>query len=222
MNAFGDNTLGDIHRMGKRVLIPAFSVTAGRPRIFKTDHSEALSRDNRHLVREIALASSAAPVYLPLGEIRDPATGIEESYCDGGVFANHPALLGFAEAVYHCSADPAKIRILSISTPRASLAERESARNFMQRFLLRRGLIPWASKLSSIFIDSTSMIVHETLRRIVALHPGAIYERIELQKPGGVEMDIATGAATRTLRQIGSEAASLGTTRERLRPILEH
>ena len=55
---FQNRTLGDLYAANKRVLITAFSLTTGRPRIFKTDHSPELSRDNKHLICDIALASS--------------------------------------------------------------------------------------------------------------------------------------------------------------------
>ena len=209
-DAFGDLTLGDLRKRNKSVLITAFSVTNGRPRVFKTDHSHDLTRDDGYLVREVALASAAAPVYLPVIKLRSPVTGVEEHYCDGGVFANHPALLGYAEAVSHLEIAPGDISVLSLSTPRADLAERASARSTLRQFLLSRGLISWGSKLAGVMIDSTSMIAHETLRRIMAWPPtgnGARYVRIELPKPRGVDMDIATPRATETLLQIGSEQA---------------
>jgi len=217
-DAFGDMTLGDLRAKNKSVLVAAFCVTTGKPRVFKTNHSSDLTRDDGYLVRDIALASAAAPVYLPVVKLQSPTTKCEEWYCDGGVFANHPALLGYAEAVSHLEVDPREIYVLSLSTPRADLAERASTRNIVQQFLLSRGLISWGTKLAGVMIASTSMIAHETLRRILAWQPeaGARYVRIELQKPSGVDMDIATPKATETLRQIGFDQAFRTEVRNRL------
>lgn len=208
-DAFGDTTLGDLKSKGKLILVTAFSVTTGKPRVFKTDHSADLTRDDGYLVRDIALASAAAPIYLPVVRLRAPANGSEEWYCDGGVFANHPALLGYAEAVSHLAVSPEDVRVLSLSTPRADLAERSSARSLLQQYLLSRGVISWGTKLAGVMIDSTSMIAHETLRRLVSWRPESQghYVRITLDKPRGVDMDVATSKATDTLMQVGSEKA---------------
>lgn len=207
--AFGDMTLGDIRSKGKSVLITAFSVSTGKPRVFKTDHSSDLTRDDGYLVRDVALASAAAPVYLPLVPLQAPVNGSEELYCDGGVFANHPALLGYAEAISHLAIESEDVNILSLSTPRADLSERASARSVVQQYLLSRGLVSWGTKLAGVMIDSTSMIAHETLRRLVSWRPEAHsrYVRIMLDKPRGVDMDVATRKATDTLMQVGSEKA---------------
>jgi patatin-like phospholipase/acyl hydrolase len=221
--AFGDMALGDIKAKGKSVLITAFSVSTGKPRVFKTDHSSDLTRDDSYLVRDVALASAAAPVYLPLVPLRAPANGSEELYCDGGVFANHPALLGYAEAISHLSLEPDDVQILSLSTPRADLSERASARSVFQQYLLSRGLISWGTKLAGVMIDSTSMIAHETLRRLVSWRPESHsrYVRIMLDKPRGVDMDVATRSATDTLIQVGSEKAYSTEIRNQVAPFFQ-
>lgn len=220
---FAEITLGDLRRKGKLVLIPAFSVTSGKPRVFKTDHNAHLTRDDGYLVRDVALASSAAPVFLPLVEVRSPTTGDRERYCDGGMFANHPALLGYAEAIYQLGAEPSQIQILSVSTPRTDLAEYRSAVGRIPKYLLSRGLFIWRTKIIQTMIDSTSNITDEILRRIIASPgPGTpTYERITFRKPPGVGLDIATTSATETLCSIGYELARQNTTRSKLRVFFE-
>lgn len=208
-DAFGETTLGDIKARGKSVLVTAFSVTTGKPRIFKTNHSDDLTRDDGYRLQDIALASAAAPTYFPLVRLESPVNQSEERYGDGGVFANHPALLGYAEAVSHLRIDPADVRILSLSTPRADLSERASERSLFQQYLLSRGLISWGTKLAGVMIDSTSMIAHETLRRLLSWrnNTDAHYVRIVLEKPRGLGLDIVTKNSTETLQQLGSEKA---------------
>jgi uncharacterized protein len=219
-DAFGETTIGDLRTRGKSVLITAFCITKGKPRVFKTDHSLDLTTDDKYLIRDVALASAAAPVYLPIAKLRSPLNGSEEWYCDGGVFANHPALLGYAEAISHLGIAGEDIRILSLSTPRADLSERASSRKAIQRFLLSRGLISWGTKLAGVMIDSTSIICHEALRRLVCWQdtPNEPYVRIMLEKPQGLELDIATKRATETLRQLGAEQACNTEIRRRIRP----
>jgi patatin-like phospholipase/acyl hydrolase len=219
-NSFDDLTLGDLRRSGKYVLIPAYNLTAGRPRIFKTNHSPELTLDDDYLVRDIALASAAAPIFLPIVSLLSPTNGVEERFCDGGLFANCPALLGYAEAISYLKSAPEKIQILSLSTPRTSLAERSSAQSWLDRALLSRGLLVWGPRLTNVMIDATSTIMHFALLRIMEAHSSARanYERIELQRPEGVALDIATQQATETLQQIGCEHARDTATRRLIRP----
>jgi patatin-like phospholipase/acyl hydrolase len=207
--AFGETTLGDIKAKEKSVLVTAFSVTTGKPRVFKTDHSEDLTRDDGYLLRDVALASAAAPIYFPVVSLSSPVNHVDERYCDGGVFANHPALLGYAEAVSHLGIASSNVHILSISTPRGDLSEQACTRSSLQQYFLSRGLISWGTKLAGVMIDSTSIIAHETLRRILSWrgNNGARYVRILLEKPSGLGMDVATRKSTDTLRQLGSEKA---------------
>ena len=124
---------------GKYVVIPAFCLTTGKPRLFKTDHGDGLTRHNQYPIKDVALASSAAPIYLSVVELPSPVDGRLERYCDGSVFANHPALLALSEALFHLSASPTAISLLSVSTPRSSLAEVASASGFFRRHMLSRG-----------------------------------------------------------------------------------
>lgn len=219
-DSFDDLTLGDLRKSGKFVLIPAYNLTAGRPRIFKTDHSSELTLDDGYLVRDIALASAAAPVFLPIVPLISPTSGVEERFCDGGLFANCPALLGYAEAISYLKTSPEAIQILSLSTPRTSLAERASAQSWIDRALLKRGLFAWGPRLTNVMIDATSTIMHFALLRIMEAHSsaGTNYKRIELQRPGGVALDIATQQATETLQQLGSEHARDTAIRRLIRP----
>ncbi len=212
---FGDKTLGDIKQLGKKVLIPSFCVTTGKPRVFKTDHALELSTDDNYLVRDIALASSAAPVFLPLVAIKSPTTGVVEKFCDGGLFANHPALLGYAEALYHMRVPHAEINVMSISTPRSSLAEYE-AQSWILRHHLHRGLVAWRGpRLISLQIESTSDISNEVLRRLMPGPPvSGHYCRVRLGSPGGLALDLATMSASTTLISIGKDDAVRRETRE--------
>lgn len=207
---FGDQTLGELKARGKFVLVTTFSTSSGRPWIFKTDHAPDYSRDDCYRVADVALASAAAPLYLPAVTIRNPASGVDGDFCDGGVVANHPAMLGYVEAVSALGVPPGDVRLLSVSTPRGDLADRPTTLPRLQRALLGRGLLSWGSRLGGIMIDGTSAITHEALRRLVEVQGGgtARYNRVHLTKTAGLGLDVATRAATVALKQIGAEAAT--------------
>jgi len=221
--AFGNTSLGDLRQRGKLVLITAFNVSTGRPRLFKTDHSPGLTTDAAYLVRDVALASAAAPTYLPMVALRSPTAGVIEIFCDGGVFANHPALLGYVEALSELQMAPEEVSVLSVSTPRFSSAEPDSATSWfgqlglMNQLLLRRGVLLWGSKLATIFIDAPAEASHEALARLAAVQ-GSHYVRIPLVAASGLEIDLATPQATNTLKLVGTTAASRNEVRDKLRP----
>ncbi len=73
------------------IIVVAYDVTMGRPVLFR-------SRNDTHLMRDIARATSAAPtVFPPMRLAADD--GSEHIYIDGGVFANNPAMIGYTEAM---------------------------------------------------------------------------------------------------------------------------
>jgi hypothetical protein len=214
---FGSATLDDVLAKGKTALVTAFNVTTGTPRLFKTDHSPNLTRDSKLKLVDIAMASAAAPVYFPLVRVTNPVGQFTEVFCDGGVVANHPALLGFSEMISELGAKPEQVRVLSISTPRADLAEGAAS-----KLSLNRGVWGWRKTLASIFIDSNSRAAHEVLKRIVASYPNSrpCYVRVEMANKAGVAIDSVTSVATATLKHIGMTEAASNETRGRVSEII--
>ncbi|MEL7119673.1 MAG: CBASS cGAMP-activated phospholipase [Bacteroidota bacterium] len=111
---FGKSTLAQSNNL---LCIPTYSVTDGRPWIFKYDHKEGnLSRDNKALFVDVALATSAAPTFFPVCEIDYYDS---KQFIDGGVWANNPTLVGVIEAIKYF-VGPGKtfdsIQVLSISS----------------------------------------------------------------------------------------------------------
>ena len=95
--------------------IPSYSVTEAKPKVFKYDHTN-LSRDNEAPMLDIALATSAAPTYLPMAESE---YFNNEQFVDGGVWANNPTLVGLLEALNYFVGENKEyknIEILSISS----------------------------------------------------------------------------------------------------------
>lgn len=62
--------------------IPAVNLTTASPWVFKTDHDPTLTRDANILMKDVALATSAAPFYLPVAVSEDIPGG---QYVDGGL-----------------------------------------------------------------------------------------------------------------------------------------
>jgi len=146
---FADHTLGDSHCI---LCIPAFSLTDGRPFIFKFDHPEGnLSRDNKTKYVDVALATSAAPTYLPIVSI---PTYNNRQFVDGGVYANNPTLVGIAEALkYFVGKDKKFKRLMVLSA--ASLEIPPGRRIVIKR---NRSVLDWNKDLIATFFEGQAYV----------------------------------------------------------------
>ena len=112
---FGGLTFGELYqqrRVGLCISATAFLQHA--PRVFKTPHLEKKQRDNELALADACLASSAAPIYLPLASITADSLATQV-YADGGLWANNPVLLGLIEGL-SLSSPEQPIIILSVGT----------------------------------------------------------------------------------------------------------
>lgn len=94
----------------KRLVIPAYSLDENDVYLFKTPHHERLRRDGRETMVDVAMATTAAPTFLPASRLRN------HRLVDGGVWATNPVLIGVAEAVSMLEVPLADIRVLSLGT----------------------------------------------------------------------------------------------------------
>jgi len=88
----GDKKMADANSY---LCIPAVSLIDYSPIVFKTDHAPMLTRDSSGLMKDVALATSAAPLYFPVAEAEHLPGG---EFLDGGLWANNPALVSLVEA----------------------------------------------------------------------------------------------------------------------------
>jgi patatin-like phospholipase/acyl hydrolase len=125
------------------LVVPSYDLTSDRIHLFKTPHHQRLRRDWPHRMLDVAMATSAAPTYLPayeLGDIR---------FVDGGVWANNPVMIGIAEAVSMFGRAPEDIRVLSISTT-SDLRHRA-------RRLDNGGMLQWAANVVDVVLRGQSL-----------------------------------------------------------------
>lgn len=106
MEVFGDRRLGESRT---RVVIPAWDSRQRRPYLFKTAHLPRFEADHRVHVVDVAMATAAAPTYLPAHRFRD---GLE--LVDGGVWANNPATVAAVEATAVLGWPPEVVSLLSL------------------------------------------------------------------------------------------------------------
>jgi uncharacterized protein len=104
----GERRLGESQT---RLLIPAWHPVLERVYIYKTAHHPRLETDYMQSAVDAALATVAAPTFLPAHRTSD---GVE--LVDGGIWANNPIGAAVIEAVGLLEWPAAQLKILSIGT----------------------------------------------------------------------------------------------------------
>jgi patatin-like phospholipase/acyl hydrolase len=172
---FGTRTLEDAK--ASRALIPAVNLTTGRTIVFKTPHQPKFIRDRYITAVDVALAASAAPTFFPQACI-----GPGSAYADGGLWANNPAMLAYAEAVkIHGIAkrdelDPTfgidEIHMVSIGTGEPEYYARPAPGD--------DGLLWWADKLFEVASGAESQGVDFQAQYVLGPER---YQRIDFKMP---------------------------------------
>lgn len=147
---FGERTFGE---STKRLVITSYNVAADDVYLFRTPHLPGLKRDWREKAVNVALATSAAPTYLP-GMPLDGARLV-----DGGIWANNPAMVALTEAVGPLSVPLDTIRVFSLGTT-TDVRHRH-------RRLDRGGLLPWARDAVEVLMRAQSESAAKQVRHFV-------------------------------------------------------
>jgi patatin-like phospholipase/acyl hydrolase len=184
---FGERILNDALTP---VCVTSYELTNSYPRIWKDEHAPDLVSWGDQPAWKIALATSAAPIYLPGIQI-----SAGDSHVDGGLFANNPTLVGITEAVQSFGQPLDRIRVLSVGAgERAERIPYERAR--------RMGLWHWKTAIYEHILIAQARIAHEVASRL--LPPGQ-YERINIPLEHPYSLD--DHRAARLLLEPGAQEA---------------
>jgi patatin-like phospholipase/acyl hydrolase len=104
----GERRLGESKT---RLLIPAWHPMLEKVYIYKTAHHSRLESDYRQPAIDAAMATAAAPTFLPAHSTID-----QVELVDGGVWANNPIGAAVVEAIGVLNWPAAQLKILSIGT----------------------------------------------------------------------------------------------------------
>lgn len=199
LETFNDKKLGDLNNL---VCIPSFNLTSGMPRIFKYPHKEGkYFMDKEIPLVDAALATSAAPSYLPIHEYNDTM------YADGGVWANNPSMCGLLEALKFFVGEGKEFSHVEL----LSIASISQAGGWSAKSRKNRSFIGWKSKLIQTCMDGQAYFTHFFLENAIKrIDPKAIYVRIESPKLSCeqmevLEMDRADIKGLATLRSLGNQ-----------------
>lgn len=149
-DCFGDQILGDSR---VRLAIPSYDLTADHVHLFRTPHHPDLRRDWRVPVVDVALATTAAPTFLPAHQMA------AHRLIDGGVWANNPTLVGVAECFDRLGGEHGLIRVLSVGTG-SEIRERRTV-------LDDGGILTWRSDGLDVLLRGQSLAATNHARLVL-------------------------------------------------------
>jgi len=185
-------TLGGL---SKPVLIPAVTLSTAQPKLFRAIPGRPNS-DSRVALLDVALATSAAPLYFPPHKIG------EGLFADGGLIANRPDHLAVLEAISY-GWSPDDLSILSIGTT-------YTPPGVLTHSSKRWGLIKWFGgdrKLLAIAMRAQMELAHEMATRL--LPPNRVLRIDPPLSPAqadAIALDLADEKATSTLQALAQAA----------------
>jgi len=189
----GDNKMSDLKHA---VIVPTVNLTKGSTQLFKTPHHESFKRDLHLKLVDVALATSAAPIYFPLAEINN------QLFADGGLYLNSPDLAALHEAEMFFGAEKENIKMLSIgtTTSKFSLAHKVGKNLGVFKWIIVKQRL-FKAIISSQQINSNFLMNHKL---------GDNYLRIDETLSGNQEqylsLDNATPEAIKTIKGIADSS----------------
>lgn len=136
-NLFNLETVGELFTRRKIGLcLSSIDLLTEQSRVFKTGHIDSKKLDDPISLVDICMATSAAPIYLPLVSVDSPLGNGYGVFADGGLWANNPIMIGLIEAL--AMSEPNRcIQILSVGT------RSEPGGSLVSKKKLNRGIYAW-------------------------------------------------------------------------------
>ena len=207
VEVFGTETVGQLYeRRGIRLCVPATGLLRHSPRVFKTPHLRYKDRDNELSLVEICMATSAAPVLLPLAALgEDDLAG--DAYSDGGLWANNPVLVGLIEGLAVAEREQS-VHIVSVGTCSPASGAGPLSR-------LDLGIKFWLQgvRLLTLTMDAQGQGAHYSAQHLVAelgrLGKDVAILRCEESAPSSdqvplLQLDSASKAALSLMEKLGT------------------
>ncbi len=210
---FGTETVGELYkRRGIGLCLPAVNLATHESRVFKTAHDPLRNADDKRAIVDICLATSAAPIILPIASVPNPHSADQLShFADGGLWANNPVLIGLIEAL-HVAGENQPIEILSIGTcppPSGGAILPAEA---------KRGLLGWNFGIKALELSMDSQASgHQFMAKFLVEHLRRCGRRVRLlrfdqsapssEQSNHLGLDSASERACSTLLELGNSDA---------------
>lgn len=187
---FGDSTIEDTVT---DVLIPSYDLAKGKTTLFCHFNREKSKKP--YLMRDVGIATAAAPIYFPSHSIQDL------NLVDGGLSANNPSLLAYIKAAGHI--DPNRdIFILSLGTGEMKIKAISPAESE------HYGMIQWLPMIFDVIFKTTEemLTLQFKLLKHVANVPLTVLRFQPLLKNASQEqLDNATPENIQSLKKIATK-----------------
>lgn len=190
---FSDQVMNDLKT---RVLIPTANFSSGKAQFFKTRHNQRYVNDGGLKLLDIALATSAAPLYFPAHKFNS------QIYVDGGLVGNNPAIFALDEVernVKDIEFDNNKIKLLSIG----ALAGKVSIDPLSN---LDMGAIAWASELMKLTMACQEKMVEDVLKFRLGGNSWHIDSAVHESQSNFVSLDRANEKATAIIQSLAQSS----------------
>ena len=104
---FNSATLKNVYNEREIALcIPVVDFASHDAEVLKTPHLPYLNRDNELTLIDACMASTAAPIFFPVHQLKHSSPLLNDRYfVDGGLWANNPVLVALTEALQLCELD---------------------------------------------------------------------------------------------------------------------
>jgi len=162
---FGDKKLKDASCY---LCIPSFDLSTGACYVFKTPHHSSLTRDIETPLFEVALATSAAPIYFP---VYSSTFSHGNLFVDGGIWANNPSLVGIVEALRFFVGKEKqfqKVTLVSVSNISEPFAKIKPPKN---------SILGWNKDIIDVFLAAQSSSM-DLMTKFLVENLGWQYHRI--------------------------------------------
>jgi predicted patatin/cPLA2 family phospholipase len=141
------------------IIVTAYDVERRKPMFFRSALAK-VAADHDFLMRDVALATSAAPTYFAPVRLDAPSPQAPYALVDGGVYANNPGMCAFVD---RSTVTGAKENTLMVSIGTGSLT-----RPLPYPQAKRWGLIRWGPRIFDVVFDGVSDSVDFQLHVLLA------------------------------------------------------
>lgn len=172
---FGDSRLKDALA---DILIPCYDIEHRTPHIFKSRWARRQGQYD-FLLSDVARAASATPTMFEPARLPRPGAGGFISLVDGGVFANNPAVLAYAEATSLFSSRGDDYLVVSLGTG-------ESMERMKRKYPTDWGYVRWSIPMIELVSESISEGVHHQMRHLLPHTNYQRYYRFQVDLPDDV------------------------------------
>ncbi len=173
-NKFKERYLSTI---SPQVIVPAYEMKSNIPYAFDSLEARVKSSQN-FKIRDVARATSAAPSFLKAPTIH-PEKGEEQTFLDGGIFANDPTLIAIQKAQQRFP-KAKKFIVVSLGTGE------ERPGNLSEK-LGDAGQVKWAPYIADFMMRCNSKTTKDSISSLQSLYenmiPGGSFSYIHIQPP---------------------------------------